>query len=84
MILNLIVTTALELHCPGIDIQVPSSMVWNEIDIYHLEVAQKRCPSLYPRRDSADGSQLHPGSPCLVKFRKLEELTYHATCGRSI
>jgi hypothetical protein len=70
MILNLIVTTALELHCPGIKIQVPSRMVWNEIDIHHLEVAQKRCPNIYPN------------SPCLVKFRKVEELTYWATCGK--
>lgn len=66
---NIITATLLNLQCPTTIVQVPSRLEWNDVDVAHLKIATRRCSSLYRK------------SPCLIRFRKVESLTYQATCG---
>lgn len=56
------------LSCPPTKI-VNHTKIWNKVDKEHIEVATKRCPTLY---DDA---------PCLKLFTKKGELEYVAICG---
>jgi len=60
------------LTCANTEISNTSGLKWNDHDNLILNVAKKRCASLYD------------DSPCLVKFVKTEKLNYHAICGEYV
>jgi len=56
--------------CPNVAATFPDSLVWNPIDTQAAYQAGATC------------NRVKPHAPCLVKIRKIKELTYHAICGR--
>ncbi len=64
------ILVALILSCPT-TIIVNRTRDWNQTDRQTLARAKVRCKHLFPE------------DPCLKKLVKLEELRYHAICGRA-
>jgi len=56
--------------CPKTNVKLLNSSKWNKHDDESLKVAKNRCPVMYP------------DSPCLKKFEKVKENSYHAICGK--
>lgn len=56
--------------CPKTEVKVFDNVKWTKHDDEVLKRAKTRCPSIYK------------DLPCLKKFEKVKNNTYHAICGK--
>lgn len=68
--LHVIILAAIASKCPVPEIKNNTILSWTNVDTSNVEVASKRCKTLYTKKH------------CLIKFTKIGFQEYQAICGK--